>query len=186
MTQLSSQFTSELRSLQDRIDKSTSEIRDLSTQQKQLSTQVDAQTIDLRARSERKLRIQNLRRATDEIRDRSGLTNKQAPTLAVGDADREYALPDDNALPEPQILNTQLATYNQLLASLNAHLTSLKARDTELEGKYRKVVALCTNVPEERVDDVLQQLVMAVESEPENDVGRVREFLKRVEAVTST
>ncbi|KAF2668378.1 apses-domain-containing protein [Microthyrium microscopicum] len=195
MTQTSSQFSTELRLLQDRIDKSTHEIRDLSSKQKVLTTQVDAQTAELQGRQERKQRIQNLRRAVGEIRDRignSGNARGGIPSLSVGDADSDYLLPDSSAFdlqdpadtPDPQNLNSQIGTYNQLLASLNAHLMSLKARDTELESKYRKVVSLCTGVAEDEVDPVLPQLVQAVESEPENDVGRVREFLKRVEAVT--
>lgn len=186
MAQLSSQFATELQAVQDRVDKSTTEIRDLSSQQTQLSQQLEAQKHALRSSSERKLKIQNFRRAVNEIRERSGLKNKKIPVLAIGEADKEYTISNDASLPEAHILSAQASTYDSLIASLHTHLVSLRARDTELEAKYRKVVALCTNVPEDRVDDVLQQLVQAVESEPENDVSRVREFLKRVEAVTST
>jgi hypothetical protein len=50
---------------------------------------------------------------------------------------------------------------------------------------YRKVVALCTGVPEDKVEESLPSLVAAVESETQNvgeqDVGRVRDFLRKVE-----
>jgi hypothetical protein len=50
---------------------------------------------------------------------------------------------------------------------------------------YRKVVALCTGVPEDQVEASLPSLVAAVESEPlsigEQDVGRVRDFLRKVD-----
>jgi regulatory protein SWI6 len=194
MTEMHSQFSAELRLLQDRVDGSTLQIRELSAQQKTVSAAFETAQARHRARQERKQRIQNLRRAVRDMHDRSGVNNANGalspPLLNVGDADAEFSVPEPlsqsaiNALPDWATLNARWSTYKSLNASLAAHLTSLKARDTELESKYRKVVALCTNVAEAKVDTVLQQLVLAVESEPENDVGRVREFLKRVEAVT--
>jgi chromosome segregation ATPase len=194
MAEMQSQFSAELRILQDRIDTSTTQIRDLSAEQKALSSEVEARQSLLRARQDRKQRIQNLRRALTEMRDRvlanhshsRDPTKALLPTMALGDADREFQATPDVASDDLATLNVRLGTYNGLNASLSAHLSSLKARDTELESKYRKVVALCTNVPEVKVDSVLGQLVTAVESERENDVGRVREFLKRVEAVTGS
>ena len=49
----------------------------------------------------------------------------------------------------------------------------------------RRAVALCTRMEEEEVDKMVGGLVVAVESErgEEVDVGRVREFLRRVEEV---
>lgn len=51
---------------------------------------------------------------------------------------------------------------------------------------YRRVVSLCTGVAEDKVDEALPSLVAAIESEKgvmdgEGDVGRVREFLRRVD-----
>ena len=50
---------------------------------------------------------------------------------------------------------------------------------------YRKVVSLCTKVDEDRVDSVLEGLVQALDSDPLDgvEVGRVREFLRKVEGV---
>jgi regulatory protein SWI6 len=188
-------FNDEMRQLQDRIDTSMSQIRELSTQENNLSIKVESQFSQIRSRLDRKQRIQNLRRAISDMRDRivsQGFPANQAvPALSIGDADKNYPTPqstptatDLQRLPDVPTLNSWLSTYNSLNASLAAHLNTLKSRDSELEAKYRKVVSLCTNVPENKVDELLSQLVLAVESEPENDVGRVREFLKRVEAVT--
>ena len=187
---MQSQFSAEIRLLQDRIDATTSDIQEISSQQKALSTQVKMQQAQIRGRQDRKRRIQNLRRAVKDMRERilskskaeAGMT---LPLLSIGDADADFAIQDpSNRAQDAATLNARLPVYKSLNASLAAHLTSLKARDTELESKYRKVVALCTGVEEDKVESVLPQLVQAVESEPENDVGRVREFLKRVEAVT--
>jgi hypothetical protein len=61
----------------------------------------------------------------------------------------------------------------------------LREKDGQLEVMYRKVVSLCTKVDEERVDSVLDLLVQALESDPLEgaDVGRVKEFLRKVEGV---
>lgn len=61
----------------------------------------------------------------------------------------------------------------------------LKEKDGQLEVMYRKVVSLCTKVEEERIDGVLESLVAALESDPMDgvEVGRVREFLRKVEGV---
>jgi hypothetical protein len=119
--------------------------------------------------------------------------------MKLGDADKEFSVPTYDASPNtqhqsmgdllsPQTLQARLNAYNSLNARLSALLTSLRARDGELETKYRKVIALCTGVEEGQVDSVLAQLVQAVESEGDpassgQDVGRVREFLRRVEMV---
>jgi len=168
-------------------------VRELSNQQKALSAQLENIQTRVRQRQERKQKIQNLKRAVSEMRERG----KQNPNgIKLGDADREFSVPDGNTpqhgsipdLPSPQVLMARLNGYNSLNSRLSAHLTSLRARDSELEAKYRRVIALCTGVPETHVDSVLSQLVQAVESEGDlsangQDVGRVREFLRRVEMV---
>jgi regulatory protein SWI6 len=184
-----SQFSAEIRLLQDRIDRTTADIQEISAQQKLYSAQVELQQARLRARQDRTRRIQNMRRAVMDMRDRihsrTNPTNGDLPLLSIGDADADFLKQDaSNPAKDAATLRGGVPVYKGLNASLAAHFTSLKARDTELESKYRKVVALCTGVEEGNVDSVLPQLVQAVESEPENDVGRVREFLKRVEAVT--
>ena len=192
MTEMQSQFSNELRSVQERVDTTTFQIRELSTQQTTLSTQVETAQARHRARQERKQRIQNFRRAVIDMRDRVGpsksngpRTSSTPPLLTVGDADREFSIPNPSSqhssanLLDTTTLNAHFSTYKSLNASLAAHHMSLKARDTELEHKYRKVVSLCTDVPEANVDSVLPQLVLAVESETENEVGRIREFLNK-------
>ena len=61
-------------------------------------------------------------------------------------------------------------------------VAALKGRSREVEMKYRRVVALCTAVPEGEVDAVIEGLLRAVESERgELEIGRVRKFLGGVE-----
>ena len=210
LTELNSQFAAELRLLQDRIDQHNSQIRELSSQQKALSTQIEQVHGKLSTRQERKQKLENLRRAVGEMRERisSRVRTTSMSNIEIGDADKDFAIPEPispasansmngdshpaqpvrspNAanLPEPAVLQSRLQAYNKFNARLAAHLSTLKARDVELEAKYRRVIALCTNAEEEEgVDRVLGQLVQAIESEGDqgSDVSRIREFLRRVE-----
>ena len=120
-------------------------------------------------------------------------------SMQIGDADIPFALPAANinpshhnldpathqllsTLPSTSILRSRLNAYKSNNEQLEIGTQSLKRKSTELASKYRKIVSLCTRVEEHRVDGVLEGLVRAVESEREDvELGRVREFLKRVE-----
>lgn len=60
-------------------------------------------------------------------------------------------------------------------------MRDLQSKSSELANKYRKVVGLCTGTPVEKVDQVAPKLLRAIESEPNVDLRRIREFLTRVE-----
>lgn len=83
------------------------------------------------------------------------------------------------------VLRQRIEVYCQANAALLQRSRQLKDKDGQLEAMFRQVVALCTNVPEERVDEVLPGLVEALDSDPFDgvEVGRVREFLRKVEGV---
>jgi hypothetical protein len=89
------------------------------------------------------------------------------------------------SLPSISALRHRLEAYAQNNALLANRSRMLKEKDGQLEVMYRKVVSLCTKVEEERIDGVLESLVAALESDPMDgvEVGRVREFLRKVEGV---
>jgi ankyrin repeat protein len=186
-----SQFNAELRIIQDRIDAHTASVREISAQQKQLSAQAEKIQLRKRARDERRQKIENLRRVVGEMRERGKQNSHLVGNVKLGDADREFVVGEgapQHSGVDGQALGARYAAYNLLNSRLVEHLGQLRARDGELEAKYRRVIALCTGVHEESVDAVLAQLVQAVESEGDlsstgQDVGRVREFLRRVEMV---
>ena len=102
--------------------------------------------------------------------------NQLPPTTAVALAH----------LPGISTLRQRLEAYIQDCMSLSERGRKLKEKDGQLEVMYRKVVSLCTKVEEERVDQVLEALVLALDSEGglgDTEVGRVREFLRKVEGV---
>lgn len=80
------------------------------------------------------------------------------------------------------VLRGRANAYAAHNASLKAQAKGLKARSTELEERYRKIISLCTGAEEQRVDDLLDNLVQAVVSEQKEEVelGRVRDFLRLV------
>lgn len=90
-------------------------------------------------------------------------------------------------LPPLSHLRALGAAYEANNQRLGDDAAELQSRSVKLEEMYRKVVALCTGVPEGRVEESLGALVAAVESEKgglgREEVVRVREFLMKVEGV---
>ncbi|KAL1596702.1 transcriptional regulator swi6 [Nothophoma quercina] len=83
------------------------------------------------------------------------------------------------------VLRQRIEVYCQSNAALLQRSRQLKDKDGQLEAMFRQVVCLCTNVEESRIDEVLPSLVAALDSDPLDgvEVGRVREFLRKVEGV---
>lgn len=199
-----------------RIDALNTQIRDLSAIQKTESDQLSALQKRAHKRNERMQKIANLRRIVEERRRRrqpppqhhNHNNNKKPKPLVVGDADTAIApylsatatlhdvndpTPDSShhhilsSLPPPPHLRALVGAYEANNARLSDDAARLQSRSVKLEELYRKVVALCTGVPEGRVEESLGALVAAVESEKgglgREEVVRVREFLMKVEGV---
>ena len=96
---------------------------------------------------------------------------------------QEYLL----SLPRAPILQARTAAYRKINADLEGQAKALQSQSSELEEQLRKVVALCTRTDESRVEGMVSNLCAAVESEAGDDVdvGRVRDFLRRVEGEVS-
>lgn len=88
-------------------------------------------------------------------------------------------------LPSVAVLRHRLDTYTTTNSALLNRSRKLKEKDGQLEQMYRKVVSLCTKVDESRIEECLEGLVAALDSEEGEgvEVGRVREFLRKVEGV---
>lgn len=87
------------------------------------------------------------------------------------------------ALPPTLVLAARHKAYQRTNARLEDQAKSLQSRSSELEAQMKRVIGLCTGVEEGKVDEMLEGLRAAVESErgEEVEVGRVREFLRKVE-----
>ncbi|KUI61590.1 Start control protein cdc10 [Cytospora mali] len=87
-----------------------------------------------------------------------------------------------SALPDATLLRARLKATTEVVSSMKDKVAALQGSSRDIELKYRRLVSLAANCPEEHVDDLLQSLVRAVQSEKgELEIGRVRKFLGGVE-----
>ncbi|EEY22442.1 transcriptional regulator swi6 [Verticillium nonalfalfae] len=85
-------------------------------------------------------------------------------------------------LPPGATLKARSKAVENRRDGLRKMALALKGRSRDVEVKYRRVVAMCTGVPEGEVDAMVDGLLRAVESEKgELEIGRVRRFLGGVE-----
>ncbi|KAK9369041.1 hypothetical protein V1509DRAFT_502898 [Lipomyces kononenkoae] len=85
-------------------------------------------------------------------------------------------------VPPISVLRARIAAYKRNAAQLNVLAQVLRGRSSDLEDKFRGVVAMCTGVPKADVDSLLEGLVQAVQSDPaEVDMSRVAGFLRKVD-----
>ncbi|KAG9237787.1 hypothetical protein BJ875DRAFT_121236 [Amylocarpus encephaloides] len=86
-----------------------------------------------------------------------------------------------SSLPPAHVLRARISAYQSNNQDLEQDVQDLQSKSSELANKYRRVVGLCTNTPVDKVDQVAPKLLRAIESEPNVDLRRIREFLSRVE-----
>lgn len=88
------------------------------------------------------------------------------------------------ALPDANILRARLKATADVLTAMQGKVSGLKGSSRDTEYKYRRLVALAASCPEDQVDELLEGLVRAVQSEKgELEIGRVRKFLGGVDGV---
>lgn len=84
-------------------------------------------------------------------------------------------------LPPTYLLKARIRAYKENEEYLAGLARNLDEKSLALENKFRHVVSLCTGVEEAKVDDLLEGLVQAVESDPDEvDLGCVAGFLGKV------
>ncbi|GMM35989.1 transcriptional regulator [Saccharomycopsis crataegensis] len=85
-------------------------------------------------------------------------------------------------VPPMYVLKARIKAYVENEKYLSSLASGLNEKSMVLENKFRHVVSLCTGVEESKVDDLLEGLVQAVESDPDEvDIGRVSGFLTKVD-----
>ena len=192
---------------QARIDEVNAKIRETSATL--ASERRHLEELQRKAAERKQLRqtIENYRRANEKLRQALLSEDPQMQIrndVKIGDADAGLEvdmsrLPEDvpgqepeytpaqleylASLPPTEVILARVRAYNQNNERLKAELKGLQGQSSVLEGQLKRLVSICINVPEDKVDDIIENLVAAVESEREDelDVGRVREFLRKVE-----
>ncbi|MCJ1479715.1 transcriptional regulator swi6 [Lambiella insularis] len=211
LTDTEASFRTEIQAKQSLIDQTHAKLRETSSLLSEERRRLEELQRKADKRRELQQRITNLRRVNEE--QKSQLTRggpngstKVRMDVKIGDADAGLEIdanhlppsspsppgplsPESSAylssLPSTPMLQARVLAYQHHNASLEEYSTHLKSRSVELEKKLRTVVALCTGVEESKLDAMIGGLLQAVESErgEEVEVGRVREFLRKVDGV---
>jgi regulatory protein SWI6 len=209
LAQTENDFAEEMGAKQDLIDATHSQLRECSAQLGEERRKLEALQTRASEKTERRHKIYNLRRALED--QRAGIANgNSSQGLKLGDADLELItaseLPKEllrnedinqtslrqldqkqftyiSSLPSSGILRARLSAYIQNNKDLKDYSAQLRSRSRELEEKYRRVVALCTGIKEEEVEETLPGLVTAIESEGASgaELARVNEIVRRFE-----
>lgn len=194
-------FQTEISAKQEAVSSTLNQLREVTLKLGKEREKMNALRQRSRDHGELRQHCINLRRAIEEENERFAASNTNTNGDVQHDADAPFALkstllPPINAvenlspqqleyvksLPSAAVLKARLAAYRTNEELLREKAARLHDRSTDLEEKFRRVVALCTGVTEDRVDSLLEGLVQAVESDPgEVDTARVSSFLRKVD-----
>lgn len=205
---LSAEFSSELKAKQDSLDVTQAHLRaatrELSEQRRQIqSWQTRCTELDQLSQ-----RIRNLRKALDDedrfdwtgrteldgrdARMTAGLSfqylsEEGAASLPATILDPSFALEVDPPLPEENSAGALIRLRRMRLWQLrteylfNERLKSLEGANLTMEFQCKKIVALCAGIPVDKVEEMLDDLVAALESDTQIvDLGRVSGFMQKV------
>ncbi|KAK0489174.1 transcription factor [Armillaria novae-zelandiae] len=200
---LSTEFQTEIKSKQDALDVTQAHLRaatrELSEQRKQIQMwQGRCAELDMLAQ-----RVRNVEHAIEEevqfdwtgrggesvgVEDKSPafryrgpsstMTGTQAPVVTV-DVDPPMPTGDSAA---SLIRLRRLKMWHEKMEEIAEHrMKGLRGASAEKEFMCRKIVALCTGIGVDKVEEMLDSLLVAVESEAQVvDIGRVSGFMQKV------
>ncbi|RPA94470.1 apses-domain-containing protein [Choiromyces venosus 120613-1] len=203
-------FQGEIEAKQEKVTSTLNRLREVTLKLGKEKEKMNQLRQRSRQHSELKQHCQNLRRAIEEenarLRERVGNTNGDIPSLKgerldpdqpfkikmelfaqssdsrdIGERQKNYL----KSLPSTAVLKAQIRAYTTNEENLREIAGKLHDKSTDLEDKFRRVVALCTGLEEYKIDSLLEGLVQAVESDPgEVDTARVSSFLRKVDEST--
>jgi regulatory protein SWI6 len=194
LNETGSTFQGDMKVKQAALDSLHTSLRTTSTQLSEARRTLDALQATARQQQLARQRVGNLSHAREDEKVRlSQEQSRTGQTKAVNGAWEtelgavlEAASNNEAAglLPSAAVLRARINAVTNRREMTRKMVFALKGRSRDVEIKYRKVVALCTSVPEGEVDAVVEGLLRAVESEKgELELGRVRRFLGGVEGV---
>lgn len=211
--QADADFQSEIKEKDDILNKTNAALKESGASLIEEKKRLDELTQRAQAKEELEQKVKNLKRFTQELRDQLSASSKVQDNVQVGEADKGLDLDGRihkvdqlfpggvqdlgnnlnqeqitllHSLERAEVLTGRVQAYQTHNALLDNEARGLRGRSKDLEEKYRKIISLCTGTPEDRVDDLLEQLVQAVISEQKDmassvDLTRVRDFLHMVQ-----
>ena len=184
---LESDFEQELRAKQRLIDSMHQQLREATTKLTQNREKLDY----IKSVSNKIIQFQrstqNLDKAVLQEKDKFSKTTSPSAddnSDVEYDPDQPFRIQSNESIPPLLILKARLLAYRRNTSNLKNLISDLNTKSSQLQSKFRKVVALCTGINDEnQVDELLDGLVEAVESDPpgEVDIARVAGFLRRVD-----
>ncbi|KAI0832235.1 apses-domain-containing protein [Hypoxylon sp. FL0890] len=194
LNETSTSFQSELKKRQQDVDSLHTSIRTTSTQLGDARRQLETLTAAAKSQSLARQKISNLSRGRSEEQGRllaleqsygradPNSTWEAELSLALGSAGGDA--PNAALQPSSAVFRARIQAFRSRTDAMRRSLVFFKGRSRDVEVKYRQVVSLCTGVPENEVDAVIDGLLRAVESEKgELEIGRIRRFLGGVDGV---
>lgn len=186
LTETSTSFQTELKKKQTDLDSLHASLRTTSAQLGDAKRQLESLQTKVKAQSLTRQKIFNLTRGQEEEQTRLARIEQTHgpldPSIASWESELVAAPTDGNSLPNAALLRARIQALRMRNEATRKQVGSLKGRSKDVEVKYRRVVALCSGVPEADVDSVIDGLVRAVESEKDGlEIGRVRRFLGGVD-----
>ncbi|KAF8809482.1 transcription factor [Phlegmacium glaucopus] len=205
---LSTEFQSEIKTKQDALDVTQAHLRaatrELSEQRKQIQAwQARCSELD-----QINQRVRNVEKAVadedqfdwtgrtdldgNDARDLVGSAfqyrGASSSMIGVGGSvdvsfsvDSEPPLPTTDSVASLIKLRRLRLWHMRMEELVKARLKSLQGASAEKEYQCKKIVALCTGLPIDKVEEMLENLVIAVESESQIvDLGRVSGFMQKV------
>ncbi|KAI8147016.1 hypothetical protein BJV82DRAFT_508895 [Fennellomyces sp. T-0311] len=186
-TQLS-QRDQELKTIQEELEAATKELE--STRKALEAKQTQSQQL-----VEAQQKIRNLQTALQGEWD--GISTVPANnTTAIDEIDEKQDIdelfsvrPENNeSLSRTQqlerqitLLESRIAGYTQNDQHLRSELEGLKAQSAEKELQCKRLIAACCNLPIEKIDDLVEPLTLAIESDPPDlDLARVIGFMEKI------
>ncbi|PTB67631.1 apses-domain-containing protein [Trichoderma citrinoviride] len=192
-------FQQEMKAKQASLDNLHATLRTTSTQLGEARRSVEQITATLKKQQLARQKVANLTHARED--DQFRIMNEQSNAAqsnpssswetelaamleAADEASTSGGFASEGMLPSATILRARIRAIESRKEVTRKMVQALKGRSRDVEIKYRRVVALCTGVPETEVDAVVDGLLKAVESEKDElEIGRVRRFLGGVEGV---
>ncbi|KAI8880472.1 apses-domain-containing protein [Backusella circina FSU 941] len=117
------------------------------------------------------------------------------PPIAEADIDKEinvdalFEIPDlsDESMDVETLrkhvmkLQSTVGAYTLNDAQLSKQVDTLKAQFAEKEMQCKRLIAACCNLPVEKIDDLVEPLILAIESDPPDlDLTRVIGFMDKI------
>ncbi|OTA87806.1 hypothetical protein M434DRAFT_23827 [Hypoxylon sp. CO27-5] len=194
LSETSTSFHSELKKKQQDVDSLHASLRTTSTQLGDARRQLETLTAAAKSQSLTRQKISNLSRGCSEEQKRMLQLEQSYGRVDANnswEAELTAALepaggdgPNAALLPSPAVLRSRIQAFRSRTDAMRKSVGLFKGRSRDVELKYRRVVSLCTGVPENEVDAVIDGLLRAVESEKgELEIGRIRRFLGGVDSV---